>query len=237
MVLSARLSLLFVLASSTACSELLSIDEARVDPRLENRNVAGSGTGGAGAGTTGGSSGAGGATGGSGGTSGETGDLCPQYCEEIGRSCTDELLQYADEAQCLKVCALFEQGSLEDEEKNTVGCRLRYAFNARYEAGPSCRRAGPGGDGYCGTNCEGFCTIMLATCTPESSAPYYYDDFEACVAECDSLPEIPYIQGDASVLSGDTVQCRTYHVTTAVMFDTEEHCGHSLGLYPCASEP
>ena len=223
--------------SSSACSELLNIDEARVDPRLESGNSAGAG---ATATSSGGTAGAGGDTGGSGGTSGTSGtagNLCTQYCEEIGRSCRGDSLQYADDEQCLRVCALFDEGSLDDEGKNTVGCRLRYAFNARYEAGASCWRAGPGGDGYCGSNCEGYCTIMLAACTPETASPYYFDDFETCVAECDSLPQIPYIQGDPSVLSGDTVQCRTYHVTTAVMFDTEEHCGHALGLYPCASAP
>ena len=140
-------------------------------------------------------------------------------------------------SQCLKVCELFPQGTVGDPDGNHIACRLKYASKARYAGGTElaayCRQAGAGGDGRCGTNCDGFCTITQATCTIEDTAPYYFASDAACHSKCMSLPEIPFAYGDVSVADGNTVECRLFHVISAVMLDAEEHCAHVLGVTLC----
>lgn len=248
-----HVSALLVALSVFACGELLSIEEARVDPSLTDggRPSGGSpntfagqvGAGGSQAGaaaTPGGGPANGGGTqeGGAGGASaGQT--ICDQYCSAMEEYCTGALLQYRDTRQCLKVCALFEEGALGDPDANTASCRLKYASKARYAAGTElaayCRQAGPGGDDRCGANCDGFCSIMMGTCNRETAGTYYYADTEACLEACAPLDQIPYTYGDASVADGSSVQCRIFHVTSALMADPEEHCEHSVGLTLCES--
>ena len=120
---------------------------------------------------------------------------------------------------------------------NTVACRTKYAGKARYAGGTElnayCRQAGPGGDGRCGSNCDGFCTISMATCTAEDTPPYYFANDTACHTTCQSLPQIPFVYGDVSVADGNSVECRLFHVISAAMMDPEEHCEHVMGLTLC----
>jgi hypothetical protein len=253
--------------AALSCSEILSIEEAHVDPTLGANggvtNLGGQAQGGgspkggeAGGGMmSGGRSGTGGVhsagndaggdvgsgglgdagSAGAGGTGGDT--LCEQYCDTITQYCTATSLQYKDRDQCLKVCSLLPQGAVGDPDGNSVACRLKYAGKARYaggtELGAYCRQAGPGGDGRCGTNCDGFCSITAETCTVESTPPYYFQSMTACQTTCESLPSVPYIYGDVSVADGNSVQCRLFHVISAAMADPEEHCEHAMGLTLC----
>ncbi len=166
--------------------------------------------------------------------------LCQRYCEEIMDLCTDELAQYRDMAQCLTVCEYFPEGELTSEEnENTVACRLRHASKARYAAGTEheayCRQAGPGGDGFCGSNCESFCTLMMGVCTEDSAEIYHFGSEDQCLETCNALPvsDVTYSTNDVEVADGNHVQCRLFHVTSAAMLDPEEHCEHSMGLTLC----
>src|SRR5690606_26307122 len=148
--------------------------------------------------------------------------LCDKYCEEITELCTGELAQYRDKRQCQTVCAMFPEGDIASEvNENTVSCRLRYASKSRYAAGVElaayCRQAGPGGDGRCGSNCEGYCTLMKGVCTPEEAGIYRFEDDASCMQACESLPSssVPYSTSGGEELSdGDHVQCRLFHVTS-----------------------
>jgi hypothetical protein len=201
---------------------------------------------------TGGTSGSGGTAGG-GGTSGSTAaeggaggestpvSMCETYCREITSYCVGSLQQYVDEEQCLKVCPLLPQGTLGEATGNTVACRLKSAADARYasgvERGRYCRRAGPGGDGGCGTNCEGFCSLMEGVCTAEESPLYRFANTAECLTECALLPdgEVPYSTSDEAVSDGNSVQCRLFHVNSAAMLDPLEHCEHAMGFTLCES--
>jgi hypothetical protein len=179
-----------------------------------------------------------GAGAGGGGAGGAATTLCEEYCDTIGEYCSGDQLQYGDIEQCRTVCALLPEGALGEEDRNSVACRLKYAGKARYAGGVElaayCRQAGPGGDDRCGSNCEGYCSIMMTTCTRELGTSSYYTSLSECLRQCDRLPDaIPYSWSDPDVADGSSVQCRLFHVISAAMADREEHCEHAYGLTLC----
>ncbi|MFZ5893107.1 MAG: hypothetical protein ACOY0T_18760 [Myxococcota bacterium] len=177
--------------------------------------------------------------GGSGGAGGGPGvpSLCEEYCNTVTQYCTGENLQYADLEQCLRVCEFFPQGVVGEPDGHSVACRLKYAGKARYAGGTElaayCRQGGPGGDGRCGSNCQGFCDITQATCNQGETAPYFYPSRQACENSCATLPDIPFVYGSKSSADGNSVQCRLFHVMSAAMADPGEHCAHVLGVTLC----
>lgn len=95
---------------------------------------------------------------------GET--LCEKYCAAVQRNCTAAFEQYISTEVCLDVCSHLPPGTEADDATNTAGCRLHYANSAGTvgEKDINCPAAGPGGNGICGTNCEGLCAIAFPTC-------------------------------------------------------------------------
>jgi hypothetical protein len=239
--------------SAAACSQVLGIEEAHVDPGLTGGPAAGGGTVDATSGGSGGAtpadSGSSGGTGGAGaGTPTDSGGMpeigsdssdsavCRQYCSDIMDYCTGDLKQYVDTAQCLKACALFPEGLITDANGNTASCRLKYAGNARYALGTErdayCRKAGPGSEGTCGAICDGFCALMMATCTPKF-APYNFPSLGDCLTACRMLKDAPpYTVSDGTLPDRNDAQCRLFHVCSAVM-DPDEHCEHAMGVTMC----
>jgi hypothetical protein len=140
----------------------------------------------------------------------------------------------------LKVCALFPPGKFPSTEGNSAACRLMYAGKAFYAGGGErdgyCLKAGPGSDGTCGSVCDGFCSLMMPTCTAGKTPPYFYPSLDACQSACRSLPDNPpYSVSNGSLPDRNDAQCRLFHVTTAVM-DTDEHCEHSMGITMCGGK-
>lgn len=164
---------------------------------------------------------------------------CEIYCDDMGKYCTDEDRQFVADDQCLAACQLYEEGAV-GEDGNTQSCRVKYAGKGRYTAGVersvSCRQAGPAGYGVCGSVCEGYCTAVMAACTPEVTSLYYYESLEDCMSECAGLPapdEVLYSVSNGEVFDGGHVQCRLFHALSALMMDAEEHCEHALGVTLC----
>ena len=239
-------------ASSAGTSGSASAGYAGKAAQGGGANVAGAGAAGEGGGAAqGGDVGSGGALtgqggnvtsteGGAGGGSGGgpvTPDLCVDYCNQVTQYCTGDNLQYKDLEQCLKVCEYFPQGMVGEPDGDSVACRLKYAGKARYAGGTElaayCRQGGPGGDGRCGSNCDGFCDISQATCSAAETAPYYYPSRQACENSCATLPDIPFVYGSKESADGNSVQCRLFHVMSAAMADAGEHCAHVLGITLC----
>jgi hypothetical protein len=237
-----------VLALSVAsCADVLGIDEARVDPGLTPNPTTGGGINDASSGGSGGSpsadTGAPEGTGGSAGTidSGGSPDgtdsaTCKEYCDGVMGFCDGEQKQYVDMVQCLKICAIYPEGLLTDPDGNTASCRLKYARRARYALGVErasyCQKAGPGSDGNCGTICDGFCTLMMAACTPKF-APFNFPTLADCQRECRLLKDAPpYTVSDGNLPDRNDAQCRLFHVCSSVM-DPDEHCEHSMGVTMC----
>lgn len=216
-----RFAVLIALAL-VGCNGLLGLDEAYLDATIGAAGSSGAETG----------------AGGDGGSPTETASPCERYCEAITDACTGESAQYTDLEACLLACPDFPEGSPGDREGNTLGCRLNYALKAPSEPITYCTWAGPGGDGACGSNCEGFCTLMAATCTADSTraSTDYFTSTEDCLDACAAVPQRgPYSATDQSTTGGaDIFECRLYHVTAAIYADDARvHCPHAMGLALC----
>ncbi|MGE0327183.1 MAG: hypothetical protein AB7K71_05955 [Polyangiaceae bacterium] len=208
-------ALVFALVGGVACSNLLGLEDRKLDPTFDN---GGSG----GVGGTGGSS----ATG---GTGGGASDLCNEYCDEVLTNCTGELVQYPNREQCLAICAAIPVG--DGPTGNTMTCRLQQAINARTSGEPveHCSAAGPGGANatglaICGTNCEGYCGLMADVC------PEAFSSIGACLQECSGLPDLGGF--NSGIDKGNSVQCRLWHVSAATQA-VFPHCEHAAGAQPC----
>jgi hypothetical protein len=190
---------LALFSMSAACTQILDIQDAWIDPTLGGSASAGNGGAGsmsdAGAGPGGTNSVAGGHnhTGGTthqagadaGGASAGTDEgtagaggsdtpdeptLCESYCEAVLDNCKGKYEQYRTIGQCLEVCKRLPPGTPGDGNVNSVECRVRQARFAEAEAFLYCKSAGPLGAGKCGSNCESYCSLMDNTCTQSSTA-------------------------------------------------------------------
>jgi len=182
------------------------------------------GSGGSAGGGSGGSTGGTGGTAGSGGNTGGGGSApaptCADYCGDIQANCTGNNAQYSSEAICLATCAAFPLGTSADTMGNTLGCRIYHAGAAASDAATHCTHAGPGGDGLCGNNCDGFCAVVQTVCT---GANEQYAMLADCLSECSGYPTMP--KYNANVATGDSFACRMYHATVAST-DAAGHCEH-----------
>ncbi|HEY3497111.1 MAG TPA: hypothetical protein VGK73_20575 [Polyangiaceae bacterium] len=171
-------------------------------------------------------------------------ELCERYCDEMESQCQGDAKQYVDRSQCLRVCRLFPEGVVTEDinqipDENTAACRLKYAEKARYGLGAEvadyCFKAGPSGDGTCGTICQGFCSLMGKVCTPEEAGESHFASDEECLSVCEGLPPagFSYSSSNPLVADGNHALCRLWHVTSAAMVDPLEHCEHSLGITLC----
>ncbi len=146
---------------------------------------------------------------------------CGKYCTVVMESCTDEHAQYASRAECLELCARLPEGDAGDNESNSVACRQYFAGSpARTNAGSYCPAAGPFGGGVCGDRCIAFCGLALGACSPDAGAAPY-GSYPDCQTACAGYP---YKDGGADgggetpngPATGDTLNCRLYHVRSAV---------------------
>jgi len=171
-------------------------------------------------------------TGGAGG--GSATDLtCRNYCNTVSANCVSgNNVQYKSDLSCMNSCVAFAPGALTDTTTNTLGCRLSHALAAADSADQNCSAAGPSGGGVCGTNCEAYCSLMLAICTS------VYEDQATCLNACSKMTGI---NGTAYHFggSGDNLQCRIYHSTFAAEGSPNIHCVHAspTPAAPCANAP
>lgn len=165
--------------------------------------------------------------------------LCDSYCDDMMEACTGARAQYRDRAQCLKICEMLPEGTLGKVNENTVACRAKYVGDARYSNGTEldayCRRAGPGGAGFCGSNCDGYCTLMMQVCSGSDVGVYQFASESDCLDVCEGLPsaETGYSISNPEIADGNHVECRLFHVASAAMLDPEEHCEHAMGVTLC----
>jgi hypothetical protein len=158
---------------------------------------------------------------------------CAAYCDAVQASCSAGRQQYGDFTTCMSACTAFPVGTGADTSGDTLGCRIHFALlaGASAEAAATyCTKAGPGGDGACGTNCDGYCDIVMAYCTAANNAQIY-DDRAACMTDCAAHgTDATYTTGDPGRTDmGNEVACQLYH---AVMGSQApgEHCTGDLAL-------
>lgn len=189
------------------------------------------------------------ATGGDDGAPMPTTTLCESYCDTVMTNCKGKYEQYRTFDQCIEVCKRLPPGSPSDQDVNSVECRVRQAEFASAEPFVYCKSAGPLGAGKCGSNCVSYCSLMQATCTPESTEgnlePSYFESSQACLEACGAIPthEDDPTQYSSSATAepssfvGNNVYCRTYHIASALEQDApDEHCPHAWGADPCIEQ-
>ena len=192
-------------------------------------SAGGSGSGGSAG--SGGSSGSAGASG-SGGSAGAAGLSCDAYCTTLMTNCANENAQYPSMETCMTVCATFPEGTASDTAGNTLGCRIYHAGAAGSgvpaDATLHCPHAGPAGASLCGSNCEGYCNIMVPTCPGEFSG-----GMSECLNACDGFNGKDASEYTIASTTGDSLQCRIYHVTVASENQQAAltHCPHA-GVNP-----
>jgi hypothetical protein len=80
-------------------------------------------------------------------------------------------------------CSSYPVGDVADTSGNTLGCRTYHAGAPAMTAPDMhCRHAGPGGNGACGDDCLGFCTLVLGSCTGEYAQ--FGGDMNTCMTAC-----------------------------------------------------
>ena len=200
------------LAAGLGCNGILGISAASVDPALEQASDAGADAGDDGAPVY----------------------SCPSYCATIAQNCTGLRLEYENTETCLALCSHFDTGSPGDQTGDSLACRVYHATAAATDPTFHCPHAGPSGGTHCGDLCEAFCLLDFAICGDRH--PY------ASEAQCRQIcPVYPYVNspdaGDLSFQDGPTLNCRLWHLESAVI-DPVTHCQHtSLSNVQCSIPP
>jgi len=158
---------------------------------------------------------------------------CSSYCSVIMQNCTNDNAEYLTADICNAMCPAFEQGtSVADTADDTLGCRLFFANQAAQTPDTSCRQAGPLGGGHCGASpCGPFCDQDIGYCT-SSTAVAYDGGLSACLSACQGYPYLTGDAGDTTTESGNTLNCRLWHLETA--YTSQQfgvfHCPHTAQL-------
>jgi hypothetical protein len=145
---------------------------------------------------------------------------CTNYCNTIMANCTGVNQQYADMANCLKVCSYIPAGAPTDQNVHSVGCLTNAAKGATANATMSqsaCFQAGPLTYGTCGNDCDTFCSVVSNNC------PTAYKSMQDCEDTCGQFSRqvtfgMPgtygtmFTPGMDSNMTKDTLECRAYHL-------------------------
>jgi hypothetical protein len=137
---------------------------------------------------------------------------CTDYCDEVMNVCVGGFQVYSSHATCLAACNALDQGGPDDPPKsNTVYCRERLVAGTA-EAPVDCAMAGPGGGDQCGSDCEGYCQILMAAC---DQAP---PDLNECVRQCGALKhDVGRFNVSGTYVKGDSIQCRMYYASESLL--------------------
>jgi hypothetical protein len=160
-----------------------------------------------------------------------SGATCATYCTKIASVCTGANQQYVDDNVCNLFCATWDVGKATDTTTNTLSCRMNQLLS---EANLMvCNRAGPTGGEACGHVCPNFCQLDFALCdTPATLAvtPAPYADPAGCTAKCGNYAHDTTNQGVASIETGNTIECRYYHLEASqqnLPTSAGTHCPHT----------
>ncbi len=153
---------------------------------------------------------------------------CRDYCDSVMKTCTGENAVYASMQTCLGVCADLPPGDASNPgSDNSVACRANQ-LKLGNELTVVCPRAGPGGDGACGSNCDGYCAIWAKACPDDAKL------VSDCVSKCAGLRVEPGFDVAANA-SGDSLECRLVHASAATLDPTAEcQSARIASTSPCA---
>lgn len=159
--------------------------------------------------------------------------LCQNFCTRLFKDCSGKHAVYTSMATCLGACNLIDAGDPNEPLGDTVACRNEQLTLAEStgELDVYCPRAGPGGDGACGTNCQSYCNLLSQAC------PDMYALVNGCVDKCKAFKSVKGLDV-VDDEQGDLLQCRLIHVSNATV-DPQTHCPHAQfsPTAPCADPP
>jgi len=191
---------LFAIALTTAflgCNGIFGWSAAEVDPTL-------------------------GADGGEAGTTSSNVISCDVYCNLVMTYCTGKLAAYGSPEVCRAMCNKLEPGFAGETSANTVACRQYHAAAAANDAEHHCPHASAMGGEICGSSlCEAFCLYDVALCKTTA-----YPSESSCRTSCAKF-RYDVAGGDLGQPSGDTLNCRLYHLQNAYGINAEVHCPHT----------
>lgn len=181
---------------------------------------------------------------GGGSTGGETVSVdCASYCALMDEYCATDMIHPVESCEYLcehpQVAFFDDAGSLDDEDGNTLGCRIHHALVAAVSAGDTraeaCAAANLSGGDVCGSFCDNYCLASMEACSdgnPEYSLPTpNFPGFAACQMACGEMgTEVltGIAQPEQLFGYGDTVQCRLHHLHAATEMDMYDlHCPHA----------
>ncbi len=166
---------------------------------------------------------------------------CAAYCQTMAARCKNGLGHFNDQYPggypdaCAEACSHFVTGNAGESTGNSLACRLFGACLAEHDPDIYCTVAGPGGDGVCGDNCDGFCTLNLSICAGPLAQ---YASMTACQDDCAKLDFSDTYNTTVDNWSGtkNTFACRMYWLMRSVA-DPDENCQYTkLGgasIDPC----
>jgi hypothetical protein len=156
--------------------------------------------------------------------SGACGSRCEKYCQIIQKNCVGTSAQFTDMSSCMQFCKSNPDGSFKDTNVDTKDCRIYHAFAgvALNDTTTHCPHAGHSGGNQCGTWCTVYCGLATTVCT---GANQLYANMGACTTACNGIA----ITGKPGDTTGNTVQCRIYHLgaASADAAAATLHCPHA----------
>jgi len=151
------------------------------------------------------------------------GSRCENYCSISATSCTGKNKLYADPATCLGFCGSLPDGNVNATGGNSIDCRIyhSYAGVALNAVDTHCPHASHTGESVCGDLCEVYCYLAITHCT---GANQLFANTAACMTACSA--NILTKTGPFNSTSGDSIQCRIYHLGAAKAINAATHCPH-----------
>ncbi len=153
---------------------------------------------------------------------------CDAYCNDIQSVCTGVDQQYPDLATCQTFCRQMAPGTPAQGGADTVACRQLDVSSAKDAVSDAEKHANCVGAGIAtncgGSQCAAFCKLNLSMCGGVSS----YVTAAGCEAACKKWGTS--FDGKLLGSTGDTLQCRTYHMElsqTGTPQDKTTHCPHT----------
>jgi len=171
---------------------------------------------------------------------------CEDYCNNWDLFCGEYL--YADKAGCVATCSKLDAGvptgvydlAGPTSGANTACKRYHIDVAAGHPRDPDastndnldihCPHATYGA-GQCGSTCENFCAVNIATCAGDNEQ---YADNAACITACEDFT----VAGTKQETGSDSLECRFYHLTVAATTaeNADVHCPHTaVESDPCAA--
>lgn len=156
---------------------------------------------------------------------------CPKYCDDIQATCTGTDQQFPDNATCSRFCTAMSPGEAGVASGDTVACRGVAVSNAKDEPNAATKHTdcvgGGVAAGQCVNNdpCTAFCALDLVLCGTQRTG---YTDQNDCVTTCETWGQS--FDGQLIGSTGNTLQCRTYHLELSQTGDPnnlETHCPHT----------